>query len=329
MRSRFVSQALRILETEGVVLDANETAFLEKELTQLRARELDVQLPDLLARSFVPIATDIDPTTDLYEYKVWRHTGKAKVVANAADDAPMIEVGASARQGKVYKLRAAYQWDIDELAKAAQRGIPLSGRKMRAARREIEEAIDEMLAFGHTTQPGESNLSTTGLLNHADVAGNANARVEQFSAWAEDSDPDDIMEDLQKPVKAVLVDTKMAFRQLTMLLPVAQFAIISQKKVGVDNHTSILKAFLENNPYVTSVQPWFRCDGIGQSSAGRAVVFAKSDEVLEGVVPQEYTELPPQARNEAFIVNVSARCGGVKVYRPDAVRYADFAAPQS
>lgn len=325
MRSRFVSQALRVLQ-EKVVLDSNQTAFLERELTQLRAREFDVQLPDLLARSFVPIATDIDPTTDLYEYKVWRHTGKAKVVANAADDAPIIEVGASPRQGKVYKLRAAYQWDIEELALAASRGIPLSGRKMRAARREIEEGIDEMLAHGYTTQPGEAGLLTTGLLNHPDVEGNAYARVEQFSKWTEASDPDNILDDLQKPVTAVLVDTKMAFRSLTMLLPVEQFALISQKKVGVDNHTSILKAFLENNPYVTEVQPWFRCDEIGQNSTGRAVVFAKSDEVLEGVVPQEYTELAPQARNEAFIVNVSAKCGGVKVYRPDAVRYADFAA---
>lgn len=326
MRSRFVSQALRVLENEGVVLDSNQTAFLEKELVQIRAKELEVQRPNLLARSFIPTATDIDPTADDYVYKVWTHTGKAKVAANEAADAPLIEVSSFERAGKVYPITAAYQWGIDELAKAAKLGIPLQGRKMRAALREINESIDEMLAFGHTTQPGESNLVTRGLLNNADVTGQADARVLQFGAWTENSDPDDILADLAKPIKAIVQDTKQGFTRFTFILPLDKYTIANTLKVGVDNHTTVLKAFLENNSqYVESVRPWFRCESLGANTNGRAVVYAMDSEVLEGVVPLEYTELPPQARNYTFLVNCRAKCGGVKIYRPDAVRYADFA----
>lgn len=327
MRDLFFNKAVQLIEEHANVrLDSNETAFLERELTQLRARAFQVEYPDLLARRFLPMASDIASSAERYAYKVWDSSGKAKVGANDSDDAPRIDVSAKELTGKVYPVIASYGWGLNEMREAIRTGTPLNEQRVIAARDAIERGVDHMLAFGDTGAAGETNLVTTGLVNNGDVAGNGNARVASLANWTMATDADDILEDLYGLVSTIVTESKQRFIPDAILLPVDRYSILAQKKVGVDNDTTILRSFLANNPFIQSVDQWYRLDDQGTNGKGRVVVYRRDPMVLEGVVPQEFEQLPPQARNYEFVVPCHARCGGVKVYQPLAALYGDFPA---
>jgi hypothetical protein len=326
MRDRFILQSLRVLEDNDIRLDANESAFLERELTFLRQRLFEVEYPDLLGRRFAPMANDIPSSAERYVYKVFDRLGVAKVGANDADDAPRVDIKAHEVTGRVYPVKASYGWGLNEMREAIRTNTPLSNQRATAARDAIELGIDEMCAFGYTANAGETNLVTRGILNSADIEGGGSARVQSLTKWTMDTDPDLIVQELYAMVTKLVVDSKQRWQPDSIVMPTAYYGIIAQKKVGVDNDTTILRSFLANNPYIKNVDQWYRADGIGTNSTGRLLVYKKDPSVLECVIPQEFEQLPPQARNFEFIVNCHGRCGGVKVYQPLAALYGDFAA---
>jgi hypothetical protein len=50
------------------------------------------------------------------------------------------------------------------------------------------------------------------------------------------------------------------------------------------------------------------------------------NEILEGVVPIEFEQFPAQQEGLDFVTPCHARNGGIKVYQPKAMQYADFSA---
>jgi hypothetical protein len=330
MRDIFVQRALQLLEQGNVRLDSNETAMLERELTQLRTVVFTEETAPVLGRQFVPQATDIAASVEQYAYKVFRKVGKAKIGGNDADDAPLVDVVAKEITGKVYPVRDAFKYALNELREAARVGTPLEQMRALTAREVIEQGIDEMIAFGNTAEPGEeSNVLTKGLLNNTDVEdgeGGTGSAIVSLTNWTDATDPDVIAGELHSLVTPIVVDSKQSVFPTDIILPTDRYSLISQKKVGVDNDTTILRSFLANNPYIQRVSQWWRLDDLGTNSTGRAVCYRRDPMILQSVIPQEFEMLPPQARNYAFVVNCQARCGGVKVYRPYGMRYGDYAA---
>jgi hypothetical protein len=254
---------------------------------------------------------------------VWNEVGQAKIAANDSDDAPRVDVTAKEITGKVYPVIASYGWGLNEMREAARLQQPLGQQRALASRSAIERGVDEMLALGRTSAPGETNLVTTGLLNNADIEAQT---VLGLTKWTQGTSVATILNELNGLVNAPISASNQRFRPNAVLLPVPYYEIINTKMVGVDNDTTILASFLKNNPHIKSIDAWWRMNGIGTNSTGRALAYQKDPEVLEGVVPQEYEELPPQARNFEFVVNCLARAGGVKLYQPLACKYGDFAA---
>ena len=327
MTDYFNSKAISIIAAKsGVRLDANETSNIERTLTQLRTTVYEDIYEPLIGRTLMPFASDIAADADTYSYQVDSLTGKASIGASSADNPP--RVGAKSREvlGKVYNITDSFGYDVLDIARAARLGNPLSVRLARAARTIIEQGIDTMLAFGHTGSPGETNTVTSGLLNNTDIEGAGAARVQSLTNWTAASDPDDILGELFALSNAPGEETDGAYQPTDMVLPLARFNVINSLKVGVDSDKTVLAWFLSNSTNVKSVRGWGKAEGIGANSTGRALVYRKDPMILEGIVPQEFAMLPPQAKNFEFEVPCYARCGGVKVYAPSANAYGDFAA---
>lgn len=326
----FVERAIHALESEGPRLDANEAAFLERELTQLRATVFKEVVPDLKALRFLPIASDIAASAETFAYKVYKEIGEAKIGGNDTDDAPNIDISATEVTGKVFPVKDSYKWGLNEVREAIRLRIPLSTFRATAAKNAIDRGIDKMLAYGNTGAAGETNLVTMGLLNNTFVEGAAGARIKSLTDWTSATAVATILGEMNDMVEQLITDSSEAFAPDRMILPVDKFMVISQKRVGVENDKTILRSFLENNPYIKDVAPWYRCNGAFQSKGtaptnGRAVVYRAQKDMLEGVVPLFFEQLPPQARNYAMVVNCQGRCGGVEVYQPSSMLYGDFA----
>lgn len=306
--------------SDVVRFDANETAFLERQLTYLRAKAFEVQFADNLARSFVPMATDIPADASTYAFPVWTRTGKAKVIANGAKDIPRIDLEVQEITGKVHTLGAAYGYELMELRSAARTGTDLQNMKPRAARMAIEDELDQMLAFGQTAT--QTSLGVTGLCNNAGVGVETN----NFTVWAAGDTADALVAELNSVPAEMAETVKQAAGLLpdTLLLAPVNYNIIAQKRMGDGSDMTVLKWFLANNPYIKSVAPWHKLSTANAGGNGaRAICYRRDPNVLEGVLPLDFEQLAPQADGLELVVNCIARAGGVKVYQPTAMLYLD------
>ena len=302
-------------------LDANDTAFVEREITQIRAKIYDVVYAELKAQQLVPLATDIDPDIQQYVYWVLDTVGEAKVIANGSDDLPRIDISKTERQGIVRTVGASYGWELFEMRLAAKLGRPLNQQRAGAARKAIARQIDKILSSGVTDS--QTGLGMEGILNNADIVA---LGIVAGTFWVLGTTTAATMISLlNTTVQAIITATNEAFVPDTIVLPTGPYGVISQTPYGVDSDKTALKWFLENSPHVKSVTSWYRGMGAGAASTNRGLVYKRDPEVLEGVVPLQFEALPPQPRGLEMVVPVIGRAGGVKIYHPEACRYIDFA----
>lgn len=306
--------------------DANETMFLERELVQLRAKLIEVQYPMPMARTLAPKAGDIAPSAAVYEYKVFEPVGKAKLIAYKSGDIPRVDAVQRVVQGRVHPIGAAYGWDINELREAARLGTSLPEVKARTARDVIERAIDQILAFG--SLPDENgalpDIGLNGLVNNTDVVG-LTVMAGAFWLAATPPDPDVILGDLAQLAAEVGSFSENIWNANTILLPTRHYAHIAQTPFSSLTGESILSVFRKNNPNITMIAPWYKLNGAGVGGKDRAIAYQRDASVLEAIIPQEFEVMPPEMRGFEFVHNCHARCGGMKIYQPLAMRYMDFA----
>lgn len=321
--NEYTEKAIQIVnDLSPVRMDANETAFLERELTQQRARTYDTKFGTIKGLSLVPLATDIAPMANTYSYKVYTGIGRAKIISDGADDAPRVDVSATEVTGKVYTLGDSFGWDIQEMREAARTGVPLSDKRAMQARTVLARGVDDMILNG-VPSGDSSNLVTTGFANNASVT----VHSSDFTHWVAGTDDDTMINELNDMINTAVLAAKEneELYPNTIALPLSRYLVLNSKRMGVDMNMTVLEFFLQNNKFVTSIEPWFRLDDAGASSKDRAVLYRKDPMCLEAIVPITFEQLAPQARNYSMVVPCLARCGGVAVYQPVSMRYRDFA----
>jgi hypothetical protein len=304
---------------DGQRFDANETAFLTRQIEVVRNTVYEVRYPNLLARSFLPTATDIPSWASHVVQVILDSAGQAKVISNAADDIPRVDTVQSEESFKVVSLSDAWGYSLMDLRQAVATGQPLNDRRARMARRAIETAVDEILATGKLTTYGQPSLGLVGFLNSASVP-----IVTSSYDW-DTATADEILADLDALVVAPSQATYQLYETNTLLLPPKRYDQFVSKRIP-DTNMTVLKFFLETHPGV-SVQKWYRLNGAGASSKDRCVAYHKSPEVVEAVVPLEFEQLAPQIKNLQTEVICHARCGGIQLHQPKGIAYMDQTAP--
>ena len=310
--------------------DANETAFLERELEVLRSKIITIDYPDLKAKLFFPMATDIPQGTKTFVWSVEDKVGRAKVAASGVDDIPRVELLATERTGKVKKTVMGYGWDIDELVVAARLGKPVQQRKALAAAEAVARLHEGLFANGRDPSLPAIDYGLPGVLNNADVAdgaGAANSRVVALTAWVLGTTTgQDIVDDLNKLAVAIPNGSLQTAYGDTMLLPPEQYNIAAQTRMNDFDSRTALQAFLAASPWIKNVDWWNALTGAAVNPAkNRAMVYKRDPSVVELIEPVAYQVVPPQARNLEMVVPGFGECGGGLIYKPLWVVYGDFA----
>lgn len=321
-----VREALaKLTDTSGNRLDANETAFAEREITQIRTKLFTAIYAQLLALNFIPLATDISPDIQQYVYFVLDHVGEAKIIANGAEDLPRIDVSKTERYGVVRTVGASYGWELFEMRLAARLGQPLGEQRAMMARHAIATAVDYVLSNGGTPSQsgGVAGSGLTGLLNNIDVFGLgtvANTKWVMGTTTAAT-----MIGQANAAVQTIITASNQLFIPDTLVLPTQMYGVFANTPYGPDAATvTALNWFLQNSPYIKTVAQWYRGNGAGAAGSDRGVVYMKDPSVLEGVLPLPFEQLPPQTQGLQMVVPCVGRVGGVKIYQPSACRYWDF-----
>ncbi len=311
------------LATIGLRFDANDakqdakfTAILERQLEFVKTRTYDIRYPEMKARQFIPVNNDVDTGAETITYRQWDMIGMAQIIANYGDDLPLIDALVEEFEQKVQGLGAAYEWSIQDLRRSAMAGASLDQRRARAARRSIEQQIENIAALGNTK---------AGLVG---MAKNANVPLvtPDTGTWTSATAGSLMIADLMKLSSSIVTTNKETFMPDTLILDIGRYNLLATTRVSTtgDTNTTALEGFLRSNPWVTTVATWNKLANANATDNGpRAVCYKRDAEVLTLEIPQEFEQFPPQAKNLSFLVAVHARTGGVIVYYPIAMAYMD------
>lgn len=303
-------------------LDAAESVWFKRQLEFIDKTLYETIFPDNMARQLIPSQPGVPDWARVYTWRMFDRFGKAKIVANMGDDIPRADRSGQEESKVIKPLASAYGWDIFEIKAAAATGTPLDTLKAMAARFAIETEIDSILAVGsaaHNLQ-GIFNLTGTSTVTLGTKTGGG-------VAWSAAATSAEIAADLfAMPIKAI-TNMKLAggpmFQKFTIVLPIDSYALASTKQMAPGTDTTVLQYVLKNSPWIAAIEPWHYATGAGASGVNRMIAYPKNPMVVAGIVPMEFTTMPPEQRNLEYVVNTVATCGGVVVRYPVAVVYAD------
>lgn len=314
--------SLDLRKDSGERYDANDLAILTRQAEFVRGKVFEVKMASLLALGFVPLATDIPSwATNVVEI-VYDSAGQATIVGNGSDDVRRTDVIASEQYSKIFSLAASYGFSLMDIRTALGTGVPLQERKGLVARRVIDTAVDEIIATGKLASAGQNNTGLTGLMNAAAVPIVASSAGSWATAITTDAGKANIIQEVNSLIVTPSQATKQIFATSQVVMAPQKYDLLALTPRSSVSDTTLLEYLKIVNPGV-QFDKWHRLTAAGAGGKDRTLAYAKTSEVLEGILPLQFEQLPPQIKNFDTIILCHARCGGVNIHHPNAMAYMD------
>lgn len=309
----------RFTNVNGRRLDANETAILTRQLEFVRTKVFEVRYASLLSLSFLPLMQDLPPWVSNVIEVVYDATGQARIIGNAGSDGiPRVGVTATEQTVKVVSIATSYAFQLMELRTALGTGVPLTDRKARMGRRAIDAGIDELLAFGNLSSLSlpQANTGMTGFVNNSGVT----TFMPTIGSWAA-ATADQLCTEMSNFIRSVSQQTNQQFATTDVVMSPTKYDLLATKARATGTDTTCLE-FLEKVNKGVTFSSWHRLTNAGTGgTVDRLIAYAKDPEVLEGIVPIMFEQLPPEVLGFETSVILHARCGGVDFHQTKAASY--------
>ena len=307
-----------------VNLDANETVFFARELESKKARAYDVVKAPLKAFDLFPVDTSAGAGAETIVYEQYDMTGLAKVIANYADDLPRADVKGKEFTARIKSIGNSYGYSLQEIRASQMANKSLPERKANAAVRSQREAWNRIAFYGDAVNNLQGFLTNINIPDSS--APNGAGGTPQWSTKT----PDEILADINTLANSVISLTNGAETPDTMVLPIDQYTLIASTPRSSTSDTTILEYFLQNNPFIKSVE-WaneldaaqLAANGVTRFTGDVAFVYRRSPDVVTLEMPVLFEQLPVQERGLEYIIPCHSRIGGVLVYYPLACAFLD------
>ncbi len=300
-------------------LDDGESIFFARELTYVKSKAYDRKYADIKARTLIPVSTEADPWADAIIYESYDHVGMAKVIMGYSDDIPSADVKGEENINPVRSLASSYRYSVMEIRKAQGTGKPLKEMKAAAAKRAIME-LENSIAF-----MGDTKSGMKGLLNNANISSTTLPAdgTGATTTWSTKT-PAQILRDMHAIANFIVANTKGVEKPDVLLLPLSLFNLVTSTPWSANNDgRTILDLFLQQNQYIKQVDWLNELETAGAAGTRRMLAYRRDPEVLSMEIPQDFEQFDPQPRDLKFVVPCHERFGGVIIYYPLAIAYAD------
>ena len=315
-------------------LDASDIVHFARQLEHIDPTNYQTLFAGILGRRYIPLIEGVSPLVNEYTYRMYTVSGEAKLGGSHAKDHRIVSVTATEHTSAIKQIPVAMNWTVREIQQAAKYGSPLEQMTIRAAMSSIARRVDRMLAFG------ETGTTIKGLVNNATVnftTPSTKTGTGAGTKWirAVPVSPDEIIADISKLVSEVRAqlqqatllpggDMTPAFNRFVLLLDSANYAYIASTPRSANSDTTILQYVLRNNPWLESVEEWWQLDLADTAGTGpRAVLYPRDPMAVGALIPDEWTQLDPQAEGHDIVVPASGSCGGTVVRYPVAMGYME------
>jgi hypothetical protein len=208
----------------------------------------------------------------------------------------------------------AYGYNLQEIRAAQFAKKPLQQMRANAAKMGVMQKENTLAFFGETASniPGflsNPNIGTYTVPNDGTGAS---------KLWSTKT-ADQIIRDMNGITNKIAVDTKGVFSADTLLLPLEQYTYIASTARSSTSDTTILKYFLDNNPFIKMVEWVNELDQAGTASADVMVAYKKDPMVLTMEIASDFEQLEPEKRGLEWVVDCIERFGGILIPYPLAV----------
>ena len=298
-------------------LDAGEQVFFARELDYVKKNSYDAKLAELKGLQIVPVSTEAGNGATSITYRRYKGVGVAKIISDYANDFPRVDVYGEEVTVKTKGVGDSYGYSIKEIRESMMSGKKLDVRRANTARRAIEEKLNKIALLG------DSEAGFNGLINNPDITeytvpadGTGSAK-----SWSTKT-ADQIIRDVTGMVSAVMVPTYGREVPDTLALPLAQYNIIANTRVG-DTEKTILQYILATSPAIKKIVWLNELDGAGASGTDRMMVLCSDSEHLSFELPQTFEQFPPEAKGMSFDIVCHAETAGTIIYYPLSVAYGD------
>jgi len=302
-----------------VAVDADTGNFFARQLEYVSRTIRSELFAPKKFRSLIPFNVDQPGNAaESYTYYQEKRAGVAKPGTSYSNQAPRVEVGTDGPfTSPIKPLTAAYGYTLQEIRAAQMANMNLPVRKGLVVREVIEFGLNDVAIFGDSALKIPGFLTSLAGVPIAEVAADGGDKT--FAAKIAAGKKLAVLADLNAWANAVVEQSAGRIIPTTILLPLAQFNLISSTPMSSDNSKSILRTFLENSPYVREVDwlPELKTAGTYIGQAGDvAICYERAPSTVSQIVPVDYEELPPEARGFETVINSHARTGGTNWERP-------------
>jgi len=290
-----------------MIMDAPAAlGFVLSQRTHLETEVLNRPYPEFKYARMIPVDTSANPYAASVTFFTRDSVGKAKFINASGDDIPYANTTMSKFEQTVMTAGIGAQWSLEEIGAASQLGISLSTDELDAARMAYERLVDDVAFVGDTGIGVEGLFNTTGITSTA--AG---------TAWNVATSAQ-IVQQVVDDFTAVRTASLGMETADTLVLPIAQHALIVTKAYGVEGAATV-------EQYLQSALSKLMGKPITIESdyrlTNKAVVYKRAPDALKLHMPMPLQFIPPQMFNFKVKTLGMFRFSALNIRKPVTMRY--------
>ena len=300
-------------------------AFLQPQLYRIEAEVYLTKYPSFDISRYMTV----DSSGDMWDVGTLVYSmdqvGQAQFLAGGAFDMPYASTKMDQFTRAFHLAGIGYEWNTQELQRAAKLGRSLPSDKAQAASMAAERFIYGVAMTGKTPA-GDAEKGWTGFTNDANVpsAQVANDGTGPSRLWSAKS-PDLILRDINEALTAVETGSGETMVADTLVLPTTAYNEIATKRVS-DTGSTVLAFLLANNVAGEGLRilKSRALETAGTSNGRRLVAYANNPQVIKFHLPGPHQFLPAfQKSSLVYEVGGLLNVGGTEIRLPKGMVYRD------
>lgn len=258
--------------------------------------------------SIVPLDIQDKPWARTTTYRRISKVGQFRLVRSYFTDVPMINVLTEEFTQKVFKWAGGYWFSDDDIEACARQEFSLEAEDISGVVEAGRQKLNNLIAFG------DRSLGMAGFINHPDALFsyapfklNSTSTARQCLAVLNDA------------TTAIVEATQQIEKPDTMLLPLRQYNYLTMTPWSDNVGNSILKQFLDNNPYIKDIQPLNELAGAGLDGTDIMQVYKRDKNKVKAKIMQSLTWKEMQRKGLGYERPAVMKYAGISLRRPHSV----------
>lgn len=294
------------------------TMFFSRELEYIKPRVYEVEYAELSAFRLIPIDRTTPPGAQTVTVTEYDSTGKARIIANYADDLPTVETSGAQTTSRIVDIGASVIMSYQDLEASRFAGKSILERKIRAAAEVHMQEMNRLAFFG------DANYGVNGWITNPSIVPQpvATSGHSGSTEWAGKLG-EEMVDDLNEAVRSVLENTNGIEYVDTIVLPIAQYQMLAKQEFHDGTDTTALEFFTRTNPgitvtYAAELKGAFGRTTFGDASTGHDgfIAYRRSELKFWQEIPRAFQIFPEQWQNLAYTVPTLSSHGGTVIQRP-------------